>query len=63
LSRISKAYKPEALIGKKVVIVANLKPTKLMGVESRGMILATDAADSLTVLTFDREPEAGGRIR
>lgn len=60
---ISKAYKPEELIGKKVVIVANLKPTKLMGVESRGMILATDAADSLTVLTFDREPEAGGRIR
>jgi len=60
---ISKAYKPEALIGKKVVVVANLKPTKLMGVESRGMILATDAADSLTVLTFDREPEAGSRIR
>ncbi len=60
---ISKAYKPEALIGKKVVVVANLKPTKLMGVESRGMILATDAGDGLTVLTFDREPEAGGRIR
>jgi methionyl-tRNA synthetase len=60
---ISKAYKPEELIGKKVVIVANLKPTKLMGVESRGMILATDATDSLTVLTFDRPPDAGGRIR
>jgi len=60
---ISKAYKPEELIGKKVVVVANLKPTKLMGVESRGMILATDAADTLTVLTFDREPEAGGRVR
>ena len=60
---ISKAYSPEALIGKKVVIVANLKPTILMGVESRGMILATDAADGLTVLTFDRDPEAGNRIR
>jgi len=60
---ISKAYNAEELVGKKVAIVANLKPTKLMGVESRGMILATDAGDSLTVLTFDREPEAGGRIR
>ncbi|MBN1546163.1 MAG: methionine--tRNA ligase [Syntrophaceae bacterium] len=60
---ISKAYKPEELVGKKVVIVANLKPAKLMGVESRGMILATDAGDGLTVLTFDREPEAGNRIR
>ncbi|NLN60443.1 MAG: methionine--tRNA ligase [Deltaproteobacteria bacterium] len=60
---IAKAYKPEELVGKKVVVVANLKPAKLMGVESRGMILATDTTDSLTILTFDREPETGGRVR
>jgi methionyl-tRNA synthetase len=60
---ISKAYKPEELQGKKVVIVANLAPAKLMGIESHGMILATDSADTLSVLSFDREPETGGRVR
>jgi len=60
---ISKAYKPEELTGKKVVIVANLAPAKLMGIESHGMILATDSAATLTVLSFDREPEAGARVR
>jgi methionyl-tRNA synthetase len=60
---ISKAYKPEELPGKKVVIVANLAPAKLMGIESHGMILAADSADTLTVLSFDREPETGGRVR
>jgi len=60
---IAKDYRPEELVGKKIVVVVNLKPTKLMGVESRGMLLATDTADSLTVLTFDREPKAGAKIR
>ena len=42
---IGKAYTPEQLVGTQVVVVANLKPAKLMGVESRGMVLAaTDAA-------------------
>jgi methionyl-tRNA synthetase len=64
---IGKFYKPADLIGKKIVIIANLKPVKLMGVESRGMLLATDAKDdtkdSLTVLVFDREPQPGSSIR
>lgn len=60
---IGKDYKPEELIGKKIVVVANLKPAKLMGVESRGMLLATDTADSLTVLAFDREAKTGAKIR
>ena len=60
---ISKAYKPEALIGKKVVVVANLKPTKLMGVESHGMLLATDGATALTLVGFDREPKTGAKVR
>ncbi|MBU3932453.1 MAG: hypothetical protein KKF01_08440, partial [Proteobacteria bacterium] len=44
------------------VIVANLKPAKLMGVESRGMLLATDAADGLILLGFDRPPITGAKI-
>lgn len=60
---IGKDYKPEELVGKKIVVVANLKPAKLMGVESRGMLLATDTADSLTVLAFDREAKTGAKIR
>ena len=60
---IGKEYAPADLIGKKVVIVANLKPAKLMGVESGGMLLATDAKEGLTLLAFDREPKTGARIR
>lgn len=60
---IGKDYKPEELIGKKIAIVANLKPVKLMGVESRGMLLATDAVEGLTVLAFDRDAKTGAKIR
>jgi methionyl-tRNA synthetase len=60
---IGKDYTPAELIGKKIVIVANLKPAKLMGVESYGMLLATDTDKGLTVLTFDREAKTGAKIR
>jgi methionyl-tRNA synthetase len=60
---IGKDYTPADLIGKKIVIVANLKPAKLMGVESYGMLLATDTDNGLTILTFDREPQTGAKIR
>lgn len=60
---IGKEYKPEELVGKKIVIVANLKPVKLMGVESRGMLLATDATEGLTTLAFDRDAKTGAKIR
>jgi len=60
---IAKDYKPEDLIGKKIVVVANLKPTKMMGIESQAMLLAADTEDGLTLLCFDREPVTGARIR
>jgi methionyl-tRNA synthetase len=60
---IGKDYRPEDLIGKSIVVVANLKPAKLMGVESRGMLLATDTEGGLTVLGFDRPPLSGAKIR
>ncbi len=62
-SGIAKWYKPEDLIGKKVIVVANLKPAVLCGVESNGMILAADCAeDDVKVIFVDSMP-AGARIR
>jgi len=60
---IGKDYKPEELIGRQILIVVNLKPVKLMGVESHGMLLATDTDQGLTVLTFDREAKTGAKVR
>lgn len=60
---IGKDYRPEELVGKSIVVVANLKPTKLMGVESHGMLLASDGLDGLTLLGFDRTPKTGAKVR
>ncbi len=61
---IAKAYSPEELVGKYVAVVTNLKPAKLMGIESQGMLLATDTPDGrLSLVTFDREPAIGARVR
>ncbi|RKD26636.1 methionyl-tRNA synthetase [Caminicella sporogenes DSM 14501] len=55
VSGIAKHYKPEDLIGKKVILVANLKPVKLRGIKSEGMILAADNGEKLTLVTADIE--------
>ncbi len=61
---IAKAYTPDDLIGKKIAVVANLKPAKLMGIESHGMLLAaTDEEGRLSVLTLDREVKQGARVK
>lgn len=61
---IAEHYRPEDLPGKYIAVVTNLKPVKLMGIESRGMLLATDTPDGkLTLLTFDRPPQIGAKIR
>ncbi|HRS87054.1 MAG TPA: methionine--tRNA ligase [Syntrophales bacterium] len=60
---MAKDYKPEEMVGRYIVVVANLKPTKLMGVESRGMLLATDTEGGLTLITCDRPPKTGARVR
>ena len=59
---IKKYYKPEELIGKKIVIVANLKPAKLKGIESQGMVLAAGDGDIVRVLTVDDEIELGADV-
>jgi methionyl-tRNA synthetase len=60
---IGKSYTPDDLLGKSIVIVANLKPAKLMGIESQGMLLAASNGDVLAVATFDRETKQGSRIK
>lgn len=61
---IGKVYDPEYLVGKEIVIVANLKPAKLMGVESRGMLLAaTDEDGKPSLLILDREVKPGARVK
>ncbi len=61
---IGKAYTPEELTGKKVAVVTNLKPVKLMGVESQGMLLAaTDSEGTLSVLSVEKDVKEGAKIR
>ena len=62
VSGIAEYYKPEELVGKTVVVVANLKPAKLRGVESQGMILAADAPEGVKVVFVDGIP-SGCKIR
>ena len=60
---IAGAYSPEALVGKQAILVANLKPAKLMGVLSRGMLLAAFTETELSILTVDKMMKPGTRIR
>jgi methionyl-tRNA synthetase len=60
---IAKAYAPEQLVGKKIVVVANLKPAKLRGVESQGMLLAADLEGRPIVATFEEDVKPGTRVR
>ena len=64
VSGIAEWYAPEALVGKKVIIVANLKPAKLCGVESNGMICAADLPDGSVVVQFaDDSYPCGAKLR
>ena len=62
VSGIAKWYEPEDLIGKKLIVVANLKPAKLCGVESCGMVLAS-GEDEVRVVFLDPETPLGERVR
>jgi len=59
---IAEHYAPADLVGKKVVIVANLEAAKLMGVESNGMVLAASSGGKLAVLTLDRDLPPGAKV-
>jgi methionyl-tRNA synthetase len=63
VSGIAAAYAPEALVGKTVIYLANLKPAKLRGVISQGMILAAGDADVLGLSALDRDVAPGTKVR
>ena len=62
VSGIAKFYKPEDLVGKKLIVVANLAPAKLCGVESQGMLLAS-GEEQVRVVFLDPETPLGERVR
>ena len=63
LAGIAESYEPEDLIGRTVIIVANLKPAKLMGIESQGMVLAASNNGTILLAGFDQEPGQGIQVR
>jgi methionyl-tRNA synthetase len=63
LAGIAEHYAPGDLVGKKVVIVANLQPAKLMGIESQGMVLAGSTDHGLGVLTLDKDLPPGAKVK
>jgi methionyl-tRNA synthetase len=65
VSGIAEFYEPEALVGKRIVIVANLKPARIRGVESRGMLLAAGGrgpGEELGLITLDTDIPPGTRV-
>lgn len=60
---LKKYYKPEELLNKYVIIVANLEPKKLRGVESQGMLLAADDGENVALLMPDKEVKLGAKVR
>lgn len=60
---IAKQYSPEELVGKKIIVVANLKPAKLKGIESNGMLLAASDDQSISILTPLKDVSVGSRVK
>jgi len=60
---IADGYREEELVGKSVVVLANIKPAKIMGVGSDGMILAADVDGKAVLLTPEKDVKPGVRIR
>ena len=60
---IKEHYEPDQLIGKQVILVANLEPAKLMGVESQGMVLAAEDDRGVHLLLTDSDTDPGSRVR
>ena len=63
IAGIAEHYRPDALVGRKVVVVANLEPATLMGVTSNGMVLAGSAGEALALLALDRDLPSGAKVR
>lgn len=62
IAGIAQYYEAEALVGKRIIVVTNLEPAKLMGMESFGMLLAAKDGVNLRLLTVDGEIQPGAAI-
>ncbi len=62
ISGIAAHYQPQDLIGKKVIVVANLKPAKIRGIESFGMLLAAKEGDRLVLATTDTDIGSNAKV-
>ncbi|MGH7317379.1 MAG: methionine--tRNA ligase subunit beta, partial [Candidatus Rokuibacteriota bacterium] len=60
---VAEHYEPAGLVGRKVVIVANLEPATLMGVESNGMVLAAEHDGTVSLLTLDKDVPSGAKVK
>ena len=56
-------FRSEELVGKTIVVVANLKPAKLMGIESQGMVLAAGEKEVLSLLTVQEDVQVGSKVK
>ena len=63
MAGIAEAYEPASLVGRKVVIVANLEPATLMGIESNGMVLAASHESTVSLLTLDKDVPSGSKVK
>ena len=59
---IAQAYSPEEMVGKKIVVAINLKPTKIRGIESKGMLLAAIDGEILSLVAVDKDVNKGSKI-
>jgi len=60
---IADVYNPDELVGKNIVVLANLEPKAIRGIESKGMLLAADVDGKAVLLTPDKEVEPGAEVR
>ncbi len=60
---VAEVYPPETLIGKKIIVVANLKPARIRGIESQGMLLAADLEGKAIIPFFEEDVPAGTKVR
>lgn len=63
LAGVGKIYEPEALVGKQIIVVANLEPRSLMGMESQGMLLAAESENGPVLLMPDKDVTPGAKVR
>jgi methionine--tRNA ligase beta chain len=63
LSGIAKYYQPVDLVGRQIVVITNLEPRMMMGMESQGMVLAAGNDEVISLLTPDKDMPAGSEVR